>query len=182
MELVLVVSSVLLWIAVLFNLLLTIAIIRRGSARQSGFDMANVPTLEIGSQAPDFTAQTLDGKTLTLADYAGKPVVFVFISPTCRPCINKLPALHVAGQEAEQFGIELILVNTANRTQTEAFVKEHEIMLPVLLAPRESNPFMEDYKAVGTPFYCFVDGQKKVQSTGFLDTNLTHFIEEWVAT
>lgn len=93
MEFILVVSSVLLWIAVLFNLMLTIAIIRRGRARQSGFDMANVPTLEIGSQAPDFTAQTLDGKTVTLADYAGKPVVFVFISPTCRPCIDKLPTI-----------------------------------------------------------------------------------------
>ena len=182
MEFILVVSSVLLWVAVLFNLLLTIAIIRRGSARQSGSDMANVPTLEIGSQAPDFTAQTLGGKTVTQADYAGKPVVFVFISPTCRPCVEKLPALHDIGQKARQVGIELILVNTADNAQIEAFVREHHITLSVLIAPRESNPFMEDYQAAGTPFFCVVDGQQKVQSTGFFDSKWNDFVEEWVDT
>ncbi|MFH1436791.1 MAG: hypothetical protein ABIJ56_13880 [Pseudomonadota bacterium] len=36
--------------------------------------------MEIGSQAPDFTAGTFDGKTLALSDLTGKgPVVLVFL-------------------------------------------------------------------------------------------------------
>lgn len=180
MEPILMVSSILLWIAVLFNLLLTVALIRRGAAKQPNFDLESVPTLEIGSHAPDFTAETLDGKTVTLADFVGRPVIFVFISPTCQPCIEKLSALHTRGQEVRQFGVELILVNAANNTQTEAFINEHQVTLPILIAPRESNPFMEDYKAAATPFYCFVDEQNRVQATGFFHSNWTNLINDWV--
>lgn len=182
MEPILMVSSILLWIVVLFNLLLTVALIRRNVAKHPGFDMENVPTLEIGSQAPDFTAETLNGKIVSLADYAGRPVIFVFISPTCQPCFDKLPALQAMGQEAQQFGVELILVNAANRMQTQEFVNEYDIALPILSAPRGSNPFLEDYRALGTPFYCFVDEQRQVQATAFLDSNLTIVLKAWVET
>ena len=94
MEPILVVSSILLWLMVLFNLLLTVALIRRAAAKQPGFATENVPTLEIGSQAPDFTAETLDGEAMTLDDYAGKSIALIFVSPTCKPCLNKLPELH----------------------------------------------------------------------------------------
>lgn len=180
MELILVVSSVLLWIVVLFNLLLTVAVIRRGSARPSGFDMVYATTLEIGAQAPDFIAETLDGENVSMATYAGQAVAFIFVSPICSPCLEKIPILNTLGPQAKMAGVELVLVNIADRAQTKTFVKEHDIRLPILVAPKEINPFITDYKVVRTPFFCLIDKESKVRSTGFLGgDDWNRLAEEW---
>jgi peroxiredoxin len=38
--------------------------------------------LEIGTPAPDFSLPSLDGNTVSLADFAGRPVLITFWSPT----------------------------------------------------------------------------------------------------
>jgi peroxiredoxin len=175
-----VLSSILLWIVVLFNLVLTIALIRRGSNIQPGFDMINIPTLKIGSQAPDFIAETPEGKSMTLADYAGKSVTFIFMSPSCKPCLEKLSKLHELAPNAHRSGVDLILVNTAEKDDTRAFIEKHNIALPVLVAPRNTNPFMSDYKVAGTPFYCVVEKNGKVQSAGYLGSNWHTLTQSWI--
>lgn len=162
MEQVLVVSSILLWILVLFNLLLTFALLRQintGNPRKDD--------LKVGQQAPDFTAHTVEGTTVTLADYKGRSVAFLFISSTCSPCRDALPSYEALFPKAKQHGTELVLVSTADAEQTQGMVAQFNITLPVLVAPQESNSFSKDYKISGTPHYCLVDVDGKVQSTGF---------------
>lgn len=43
---------------------------------------------EIGKEAPDFTARTVDGKAVKLSDFKGKIVVLEWYNPTC-PFIKK---------------------------------------------------------------------------------------------
>ena len=43
---------------------------------------------EVGKPAPDFTGKTLDGKTVSLADYKGKTVVLEWYNPGC-PVVKK---------------------------------------------------------------------------------------------
>jgi peroxiredoxin len=172
----LVLSSILLWAVVLFNLLLTIALIRKSSTAQPGFDMAHIPTLEVGSQAPEFTAETLDGKTVTLADYTGKTVAVIFISASCKPCLEKLPSLNKLSQRAKSFGMELVLVNIGNKEETKELIQQQNILLPTFIAHPTINPFMRDYKVAGTPYYCVVDEDGKVVSTGFVDPKWDEFV------
>jgi peroxiredoxin len=47
----------------------------------------------VGDQAPDFTLKTLDGKTVSLSDYRGKPVVINFWQSYCIPCRAEFPML-----------------------------------------------------------------------------------------
>lgn len=82
MESILIISSILLWVVVLLNLLLTLGLARR--IRNAAFPV--MESLKIGQKAPDFSALTLQGKTVTLADYAGHAAAFVFVSPDCKPC------------------------------------------------------------------------------------------------
>ena len=49
--------------------------------------------LAVGQPAPDFTAQTLDGQTLRLADLRGKVVVLDFWGTWCPPCVKAVPDL-----------------------------------------------------------------------------------------
>jgi peroxiredoxin len=167
MQSVLVVSSVALWVVVLLNLLLTLAVIRRinggGQVHQMG--------LKPGTEAPDFTAQTLDGKIVTLASYTGHKVAFIFISPYCQPCKAKIPDFQAIHVKTRQVGVEWVLVNVAGTlADAQAMVADFKITTPLLYAPRDTNPFIRDYQAGGTPSYCMVDEDGKVLSSGYPDS------------
>ena len=162
MQPILVTNLVLLWIVLLLNLLLTIALIRRFNDMDIG--------LEKGSLAPDFQAETLTGETVKLADYARKAVSFIFISPHCSPCLEKIPKLNALAAKAERAGVEMLLVNTdGDKAETAAFVEKHNVTLPVLIAPSESNSFARDYKADATPSYCILNQDSYVEAAGVFE-------------
>lgn len=164
METALIVSSILLWLVVLLNLLLTLGLVRRLNAnRASAPEMG----LKVGEIAPDFSAQSLSGETVTLATYAGRNIAFIFISIHCGPCHEILPRLEPLGPKAARAGVELVLVSADELDETRAYVAKQNIGLSVLIASRKSNPFMEDYKSTATPSYCLVNEQGKVQSAGY---------------
>lgn len=167
METILVVSSILLWLVVLLNLLLTLALVRRLNANRSQGVPDSRVGLTRGETAPDFSAQTLSGETIRLRSYAGRSVAFVFISTHCAPCHEILPSLVSLGPKAARAGVELVLVSSNEMDETRAFVEQEQIHLPVLVAPRNSNAFLEDYKATEVPLYCLIDEQGKVQSAGY---------------
>lgn len=164
---VLVVSSIFLWLLVLVNVLLTVAIIRRLN-NMSSMNHHIAEGLEKGSVAPPFSAETLTGEVVTLANYARKAVSFVFISPDCGPCVDALVTINTLATKAHKAGIEMVLVSTGGEKQeTEALIQKHQVTVPLLYAPYEQNSFARDYKADSTPFYCMVNQDSRVESSGF---------------
>jgi len=162
-------SSILLWIVLLANLMLTVALIRRFN--QLSLQMADLSGasegLAPGTLAPHFEAETLAGETVTLTDYARQAVSFIFFSPHCEPCLEKLAELKTLAPRAKAAGLEMVLVDTeSNRREAETFVQENDVTLPVLLAPFGSNPFAQDYKAMGTPFFCQINQDSEVEASG----------------
>lgn len=161
MEQILVMSSVLLWIIVICNLVLTLALVRRVNA-----GIRPREGLKEGQAAPNFTAATLSGDIATLATYAHHEVIFLFIEPTCGPCREALPGYEALGPKAALSGVDLILVSVADVQLTRDFAEEFNIQLPIIIAPRGSNSFMANYKVISTPSYCLISKQSKVESTG----------------
>lgn len=166
MEIGLVVSNVLLWLLLLFNLALTLALVRRINDK-SHSSSSEIIGLETGQAAPDFSAQTLDGEKVTLSTYTGRKVAFIFISTTCAPCRTLLPELQLLGPQSAQKGVDLILICGDSLEQTQNYVSEQGINLPVLVAPRATNSFMENYKAIATPSFCFIDEHGKIYIAGY---------------
>ena len=182
MEQILLVSSILLWIFVTLNLLLSLAVIRRLNSFNFSNRQEDFQPLGIGQPAPEFKAENINGTTTTLSNYLEQgAVAFIFISPGCGPCRTKLPSLEALQFRTSQKNIQLVLVSEAEHAETVALVREFELTLPTLIAPRLSNPFMEDYKVVGTPYFCLVSSEGKVQATGsLLGPEWDKFTSQWV--
>jgi len=169
------VSTVLLWGVVLFNLLLTLALVRRvntqrKTAEESVSEVIKYDLLKPGEAAPEFVATTLDGNEVTLAKYLGRIVMFVFISSGCAPCHEMVPEVQKMSSKARAKGIELVFVSQNDLLTTQNFLKKFSSNdVPVLIAPKAGNRFLLDYKVPGTPFLYLIDVQGLVQDYGFIE-------------
>lgn len=84
--------------------------------------------LAIGTNFPDFSAQDVDGKPLSLADYKGKIVLIDFWATWCPPCRAELPYILKTYQKYHNQGFDIIGVSLDdNHQKLENFLKEKDI-------------------------------------------------------
>lgn len=178
MEPVWLISSILLWLIVLFNLTLTLALVQRYRAPAA----KRAQLLPKGAPAPSFTAETPAGKTVTLVDVpADHEIALVFVSPHCGPCLEKVPFFNNLYHPAQRAKVDLILVSDSDREATGRFVAAHNVTVPVLAAPRTSNPLWEAYRVTGTPTYYLLDRLRQVKTAGLLDGEWHELTARWIA-
>jgi peroxiredoxin len=113
-----------------------------------------------------------------LKDFINKTTVLVFISPSCAPCLAKLPSIQ-AVFATQSIDIELVLVSTGSHNATKALTDELEITLPVLVAPEHENTFRQDYKVPATPFFILINDKGYVGYRGFLNEAWDQLVENW---
>jgi len=168
LEATLVVSSIFLWLIVLANVFLTLALIRRLNA-----NMPKPQGLAPGTTAPDFKAELLNGGAATLATYTSRrhTLALLFISTHCVPCRDLLTALTAKGAPARLAGTELVLVSGDAWEETEALMAELGLDIPTLIAPQNHNTCFSDYHISLTPSYCLVNAQGIIQEAGIASVN-----------
>ncbi len=54
-------------------------------------EVAEANSAKVGQVAPDFALQTLDGGTVRLSEFRGRPVVLNFWASWCTPCRKEFP-------------------------------------------------------------------------------------------
>ncbi len=176
METILLISSVLLWVILIFNLLVTFALVKK--INQFSYPDKQLDLLENGQTAPDFTAETLDGNKVGLNDYKDE-LALVFVSPNCSPCKDEMPRLDALYPKARRAGVELSIVSLADADSTRSYIRELGFKAPVLVAPRGQNSLSEHYKVPGTPSYYVIDKNHKIKSGGFLDDKWQILTRSW---
>lgn len=91
------------------------------------------PTAEAFAQAPLFSVQTIDGKTLSLSDLKGKGVIVNFWATWCPPCRAEIPEMIVLQKEyGEQFTFIGVAINDQEE-KVKAFVAQKGLNYPVAM-------------------------------------------------
>ena len=90
-----------------------------------------------GDLAPNFTLASLDGGTITLADYHGKkPVILDFFATWCPNCRRDMPKLSRWYEQYED-RVEVIGVNLQERdTTVKRYIESAGISFPIVLDPK----------------------------------------------
>jgi peroxiredoxin len=73
---------------------------------------------KIGDKAPDFTLPGIDGKNVSLSDYAGKPVIINTWSTSCIECKKEMPFFRDVVTQYEPKGLVFLSVNTMDSIST----------------------------------------------------------------
>lgn len=91
----------------------------------------------VGEVVPDFTVTTLDGRTISTADLAGKAVIVNFWNTWCVPCQEELPALReFAAAHADDPDFELLgIVRDDTKTAVQAYQPAKTIDWTVVTDP-----------------------------------------------
>lgn len=89
---------------------------------------------KIGDKAPDFTLPGLDGKNISLSNFAGKPVIINTWSTSCIECKKEMPFFQeIAGQYTAQ-GLVILSVNTLdNKATTSDYLSKNGYTFTALL-------------------------------------------------
>ncbi len=138
--------------------------------------VAHAEGVKVGERAPDFKAETVDGKTLTLADAKGaKVTVIAFTCYTCPVALAYEDRFVEFAKEYKEKDVALVTINvnvTEDLKTMKARAEEKGFNFPY--AYDGSGKSAEAYGAVVTPHMFVVDGDGKIAYIGAFDDNMSH--------
>lgn len=92
--------------------------------------------LESGETAPDFTAPTQDGSTLSLSDYRGQWVALYFYPKDDTPgCTKQACNLRDGIGTLEDEGVAVVGVSEDDVDSHEAFAEKYDLPFPIVADP-----------------------------------------------
>lgn len=130
-------------------------------------------TLQLGSQAPDFSLPATDGKTYSLKNFANAKALVVFF--TCNHCPYVTGSDEITRKTVEKYkprGVVFVAINSnsKNTYQEDSFenmksrMQEHRFPWPYLYD--ESQTIAKAYGALRTPHFYVFDQKRKLVYTG----------------
>jgi peroxiredoxin len=118
----------------------------------------------VGGNAPDFSAQSLDGRTFSLKDFRGqKNVVVTFWASWCGPCRLEMPTLiefykknHGISSDFEVLAVSI----DEDAKSAEDFASSMKLNFPVLVDSRQK--IASAYQVDGIPTMYVIDKSGKI--------------------
>lgn len=86
---------------------------------------------QVGQPAPNFTSYDLEGKKVTLSDFASRPVLLTFWATWCTVCKDELPALQALQERYRSDGFAVLAVNY--RESSNARMRQYLVGINVTL-------------------------------------------------
>jgi methylamine dehydrogenase accessory protein MauD len=168
---VLVISSILLWLALLGVALLLLGTLKAMTFLRWRLEQLQATTpvrkgrsgLKVGTKAPAFTLAGVGGSDVSLADYSGRKVFLVFVQTGCGPChavAPELNRLHANGK------YQVLVVSNGEPEAVAKWAAEVQAEFPVLVQDRWS--VSKRYEVLATPFAFLIGENGVIASSGFV--------------
>jgi len=116
---------------------------------------------EVGKLAPDFKLQSLDGQTVSLGDFRGKPVLLNFWASWCGPCRFEMPFIQEIYEDKEwsEKGLVILTIDIGeNPSVVKEFVENFGLSFTVLLDTNQDVALEYNIRAIPTTFFIDKDG------------------------
>jgi peroxiredoxin len=111
--------------------------------------------VKVGSDAPGFTAKTLDVNApavKTLSDYRDKVVLLNVWATWCVPCRSEMPSIQALHKQLGPHGLKIVAVsvdNPGSEQQIRDFAKEYGLTFEIL--QDETGAIQRIYQTTGVP-------------------------------
>ncbi len=131
------------------------------AGRERGQRLGRVQGQSAGKQAPDFQANSFDGKAIKLSDYKDRVVVLEWVNPECPFSRYHYETVHTMAELARKYkdqGVVWLAVNSTNHTTPQAnreFAQKHKLSFPIL--DDRSGEVGRRYGARNTPHMFVID-------------------------
>lgn len=139
------------------------------SAVQNFTDLTST-RLAMGSAAPDFQLETLDGKKVALSDLKGSVVLLDFWATWCVPCWSALKETQAIADwaAAEKLPVKVFAVNTLEQTsdakeklkRVKTFWRSQKLSMPTLLD--SDSKMFKAFESPGLPSVVLISPTGKV--------------------
>jgi cytochrome c biogenesis protein CcmG/thiol:disulfide interchange protein DsbE len=120
-----------------------------------------IPAPQTGFLAPDFTAQTIEGGTITLSNLRGKVILVNIWASWCPPCRAEMPAIEHTYQAYKNQGFTMLAINSTvqdTAANAQAFVSENQLTFPILMDKTGEITRLYRVQSLPTSFFIGRDG------------------------
>ncbi len=128
-------------------------------ARRSG--RLSTPRITRSSVAPDFSLESLEGKTMRLSDFHGKAVLLNFWATWCVPCKIEMPWFVELQQKYGSQGLQVVGVamDDASKEDIATFARDVGVNYPVLIGKEAMGDSYGGIPALPETFFIGRDGK-----------------------
>ncbi len=114
---------------------------------------------ETVTPAPGFQLPNLDGQTIALSDFRGKPVMLNFWATWCGPCRVEMPYIQQVYDERSGDGLVVLAIDIGESpAKVKEFMQDYGLTFPVLLDVKTEVAKQYNIRAIPTTFFIDPDG------------------------
>ena len=146
------VTNIMILIAVLVSMLIMV-----GCSEDIVTDKVPAP----GRPAPDFQLQDLDGQTVSLGEFRGRPVMVNFWATWCGPCRMEMPYIEEVSNDPDwtETGLVILAVNPGESAAIAGqFMEDNGLTFPVLLDIKTEVAKAYNVSAIPTTYFVDKNG------------------------
>ena len=116
----------------------------------------------VGAIPPNFSGLTYDGKAVSLADYAGKPVWLTFGASWCPDCRTESADVEATYQANKDKGLNVLAVFiNENASDVASYAARAGLTFPIAVDPNAD--IAAAYRSMGIPTHFFIGSDGKIR-------------------
>lgn len=108
--------------------------------------------------------EQVDGSTLQLAEFRGKPLVLNFWATWCTPCVEEMPLLNAFYRQNQSKSWQMIGLAIDQPSAVKRFLGQHPVEYAIGLAGLDGTALMKTLgnETGGLPFTLVLDAQENI--------------------